>query len=92
MSKVSSRNQYSLTLKIHFETKFGEFLCVTGNIKELGNWKAFTCKLQWTEGHIWKTPEPIQTDLPFFQYKYVVLHKDDEPKYWESGLNRIADV
>jgi hypothetical protein len=22
----------------------------------------------------------------------VVLHKEDEPKHWESGLNRIADV
>ena len=92
MSKASSKVFYSLTLKIHFETKFGEYLAVTGNIKELGNWKEFTCKLIWTEGHIWQTPTAINTDLPFFQYKYVVLHKDDEPKYWESGLNRIADV
>lgn len=46
----------------------------------------------WTEGHIWKTTKPIHTDAAHFQYKYVVLHKVDEPKAWESGLNRIADL
>jgi hypothetical protein len=46
----------------------------------------------WTEGHIWKTTTPIHTDVAHFQYKYVVLHKVDEPKAWESGLNRIADL
>ncbi len=66
MSKVSSKSYYSLTLKIHFETKFGEYLAVTGNIKELGSWKEFTCKLIWSEGHVWKTPVPITTELPFF--------------------------
>ena len=34
----------------------------------------------------------IITDVPFFQYKYVLLHKVDEPKSWEGGLNRIADL
>ena len=79
-------------LKIHFETKFGEYLAVTGDIEQLGNWKEFTCKLKWNEGHIWTTEEPIETDLDFFQYKYVVLHQNDVPKKWESGFNRIADL
>ena len=79
-------------MKIPYETSFGEFLCVTGNIPELGSWKKFTCKLMWTEGHIWKTSSPIVTDVPHFQYKYVLLHKLDEPKAWENGLNRIADL
>ena len=83
---------YHLTLKIHYETKFGEYLCVAGSIPELGCWKEFRLKLKWTEGHVWKTPEPITTRRPFFQYKYVVLHKKDEPKEWETGMNRIVDL
>jgi len=46
---------YQLTLQIHYETKLGEYLCVMGNIEELGGWKTYKCKLKWTEGHIWST-------------------------------------
>jgi hypothetical protein len=93
LSEIPLKKQkFSLTLNIPYETSFGEFLCVTGNIPELGNWKKFTCKLMWTDGHIWKTKTPILTDAAHFQYKYVVLHKVDEPKAWEGGLNRIADL
>ena len=56
--------RYQLTLKIHYETKFGEYLCVTGDIDELGNWENFICKLKWTEGHIWTTEAPIKTNKP----------------------------
>mmetsp|Transcript_16995 Transcript_16995/g.26196 ORF Transcript_16995/g.26196 Transcript_16995/m.26196 type:complete len:427 (-) Transcript_16995:1239-2519(-) len=48
--------------------------------------------MKWTEGHIWTTPEPIRTRRSHFMYKYVVLHKDDEPKKWENGLNRVVDL
>ena len=61
-----SEAKQEIFLKIHFETKFGEYLCVTGNIPELGNWKEFKCKLKWTEGHIWTNEEPILTDLSYF--------------------------
>lgn len=30
--------------------------------------------------------------MPYFQYKYVVLHGKGEVKKWEEGLNRIAHV
>ena len=52
---------YYLTLSIHYETKFGEYLCVTGDIPEMGSWKTFKCRLQWTDGHVWTTPKPIKT-------------------------------
>ena len=81
-----------MTLKIHYETVLGEYLAVTGNIPELGAWKTFTCKLKWTEGHIWTTAVPIKTCRTRFEYKYVLLHKLDEPKKWETGINRIADL
>lgn len=31
-------DHFYLTLSIHYETKFGEYLCVTGDVEELGNW------------------------------------------------------
>ena len=37
---------YHLTLRIHYETKFGEYLCVTGDIEELGKWEQYICKLK----------------------------------------------
>ena len=83
---------YLLTLRIHYETKFGEYLCVVGEIEELGKWKEFTCQLKWTEGHYWVTPKPIRVRRQFFQYKYLVLHQSDVPKVWESGLNRVVDL
>lgn len=83
---------YKVDLQINFSTQFGEYLCVTGNLKALGEWKEFVCKLKWTEGHNWVTEKPIESTMPFFQYKYVVLDGKDQPKKWEEGLNRIADV
>lgn len=83
---------YYLTLSIHYETKFGEYLCVTGDVEELGNWKNFKFRLQWTDGHIWVTPKPIKTRQQIIQYKYLVLHQQDVPKQWENGQNRLADL
>ena len=83
---------YYLTLSIHYETHFGEYLCVTGDIPELGSWNNFKCRLQWNEGHMWTTPKPIKTKQPLVQYKYLVLHQQDEPKQWEHGQNRLADL
>ena len=83
---------FHLTLNIHYETKFGEYLCVTGDIPELGSWKNFKCRLQWTDGHIWTTPKPIKTKNRIIQYKYLVWHQQDEPKEWEHGQNRLADL
>jgi hypothetical protein len=53
---------FHLTLRIHYETKFGEYLCVTGDIDELGNWEQYICKLKWTPGHMWVTETPIKTN------------------------------
>lgn len=92
MSEEEMDGGYVLTLRIHYETKFGEYLCVVGDIEELGKWKEFTCQLQWTEGHYWVTPRPIRVRRQFFQYKYLVLHQSDVPKVWESGFNRVVDL
>jgi hypothetical protein len=89
---ASSRTacKHKVRLSIHFKTEFGEYLCVTGSIPALGNWKQFNCKLKWNEGHIWTTA--LETDADLFEYKYVVLHGQDLPKKWEDGLNRLCHV
>ena len=66
-------NYYLVTLKMHYETKFGEYLCVTGETNELGKWTNFSCKLKWTEGHVWVTEKPLKFKKHCIQYKYVVL-------------------
>ena len=40
-----SDDYYELTLSIHYETCFGEYLCVTGDIPELGSWNNYKCRL-----------------------------------------------
>ena len=69
----------------------GESISVVGNMDELGNWIDYKCHLTWTEGHIWKSTDPIIVNKPFFEYKYVLL-MDGQVTGWEEGVNRIADL
>lgn len=65
---------------------------MVGNIDELGHWSNFNkCQLKWTEGHNWVTENLIITSRSYFLYKYVVM-EDGQPKFWEKGANRIADL
>ena len=80
-----------------FETKMGENLYVLGSIEELGNWQDFTCKMTWTDGHIWVTND-LFVSASHFLYKYVVKSGESENPdekgelTWESGYDRIADL
>ena len=47
--------------------------------------------MQWTEGHIWETVEPIISFKPHFLYKYIII-ENGEVKRWEQGANRLADL
>jgi hypothetical protein len=63
-----------------------------GNIDELGKWTDFEkCKLKWTEGHFWVSENLVILNKPYFLYKYVIMEKG-EPKIWEQGPNRLADL
>jgi len=65
---------------------------VLGSIPELGSWKTYMHHLEWTEGHIWVSEDPLLTKYPYFAYKYVLL--DDEKTTfigWETGINRLCD-
>lgn len=90
----SSRfDKYAVTFQIFYETVFGQTVAVIGSTKQLGNWQKYLCKLKWTEGHIWKSEEPLEMQESRFEYKYVLLNEDDQENIqWEQGVNRIADL
>ena len=69
----------------------GESIAVVGNLEELGVWKEYKCHLEWTDGHIWRSVEPIIVRESYFEYKYVML-EEDKVIAWEEGVNRIADL
>ena len=76
---------------IYYETIVGESIAVVGNLEELGEWKEYKCHLVWTEGHIWRSVQPIVVRESYFEYKYVLL-ENDKVVSWEEGVNRIADL
>lgn len=82
---------YALHFSIYYETIVGESIAVVGNLGELGKWKEYKCHLIWTEGHIWRSAQPIVVRESYFEYKYVLL-ENDKVVAWEEGVNRIADL
>ena len=82
---------YALHFSIYYETIVGESIAVVGNLGELGKWQEYKCHLIWTEGHIWRSTQPIVVRESYFEYKYVLL-ENDEVVAWEEGVNRIADL
>ena len=66
---------YEVTFRVPYETKMGESIAVLGSIEKLGLWKDIRYHLEWTEGHIWVSKEPLVVDCCYFQYKYVLVEK-----------------
>mmetsp|Transcript_39384 Transcript_39384/g.60205 ORF Transcript_39384/g.60205 Transcript_39384/m.60205 type:complete len:122 (+) Transcript_39384:483-848(+) len=93
-SRVSeaTSTEYRLTLRIKYETKFGEQIAVVGNLPQLGNWNVKKALiLKWTPGHVWEVKDLRVTEKPYFMYKYIVLWHGRH-RSWEQGLDRIADL
>lgn len=88
---VEPPRSYALSLKIKYETQYGQHLCVVGSIPQLGKWKEYSYDLAWTPGHVWVSKKPIVVSVPLFQYKYVLM-KDGQVERWERGVNRVADL
>ena len=64
---------YALHFSIFYKTIVGESIAVVGNLEELGAWVEYKCHLEWTEGHVWRSVEPILVRETYFEYKYVLL-------------------
>jgi len=77
-----------ITLRVQYNTSFGQTLYVCGSPLALGAWdsnRAF--EMVYTPGSVWQTSFVIPTDRPgSFEYKYLVKNGDGSCA-WESGAN-----
>lgn len=47
-------HDFQVRLSVPYKTKFGQSLCVTGGLNELGSWQEECCvTMDWNEGNIW---------------------------------------
>ena len=60
------------SFKIHYDTRFGQSVCLAGGIPELGNWTEFKYEMVWTEGNYWVAND-IELSCGVFEYKYVIV-------------------
>ena len=95
-SHASRPREYSLTLKVKYETRWGYQIAVLGSINQLGKWDVnYAYKMRWTEGHIWVADDirikEEHGDPTYFMYKYTLLHDGRHAEH-EKGLDRIADL
>ena len=82
----------SIEFQIHYETEFGNTVCVLGSCKGLGNWIPYSaCAMHWSEGNLWKAWLPISELSNTFEYKYVMKNSMDMWR-WEEGENREIKV
>ena len=56
----------AVDFEIHYETAFGERVCVLGNHEIMGAWASRATALEWTEGHAWKTSIELPAGGVFF--------------------------
>ena len=88
--------EYMLTLKVNYETFFGQEIGIVGNIPQLGLWDTSRAlKMKWTTGHVWVAEDisisESKGDPTYFMYKYVLLQNGNF-QFYEQGLDRIADL
>ena len=86
---TNTEEKYAVHFRVHYESNFGEEVCVVGALPDLGDWKGHKHMLKWTEGHIWVSVKPLITNQRYFCYKYRVL-VEHEVRHWEDGIDRIC--
>lgn len=83
-------NACNLRFRVQHKTKYGQQLCVIGDIPELGSWKDALGKMHWSNDHIWKLNLKI-SNIKEVNYKFIILNSNQSQK-WESGDNRKIDL
>ena len=73
-----------ITFGVHYVTKPGENLFVTGEINALGNWDASKAKpLTWSGEGNWRVQINLAATAMSLSYKYLI--KSDSGVVWETG-------
>ena len=75
--------------EMHYETKFGETVCVLGSHEAMGAWELERATaLEWHEGSVWKLSVELPAGGVFF-YKYIVKGANGEVLRWQDGSNSM---
>ncbi|KAH3731779.1 4-alpha-glucanotransferase [Pelomyxa schiedti] len=79
----------AVTLRVHYETRFGQSIRVSAASLGFGAWGASNAlKMKWTDNHVWQVTFPLNYSLAGdFEYKYIVM-EGDYP-IWESGPRHV---
>jgi hypothetical protein len=94
-TNATGTQEYHVTFKIEYPTKYFEDLFVVGDIPELGNdLNLKRHPLKWTEGHIWVSEQPLVTKTPNFRYNYIMIDQKSGKQVDndEKGIKRICDL
>lgn len=83
-----------LKFKLHFASRPGQQVVVTGSSKSLGSWDLQQAlPLTWQEGHVWTNTEAVEVapdeDI---EYKYVVTSEQQPRVLWCQGQNLALKV
>lgn len=78
----------SVKLRIHYNTNWGDVVCVCGSPGALGAWDGqHAMAMVYTPGSVWEVSFTIPTAVAgVFEYKYLIRHEGNIT--WESGPNR----
>ena len=77
-----------IKLKIHYNTKLGENICICGTGHMLGNWIASNAvKLNYSSGGFWTTTLEIPKSDKVLEYKYLLVDETGNA-VWEWGAAR----
>ncbi|QTA81651.1 Glycoside hydrolase, family 77 [Desulfonema limicola] len=78
-----------ICFSIHYNTVWGQKLCVSGSIPELGNWNPEQApEMIYTSGGIWVLKLDFTKPVDF-KYKYCLMDENKKSIKWESGENRM---
>ena len=76
-----------ICFSIHYNTNWGQKLCISGSIPELGNWNPEKApEMVYMPGGTWVLKLSINTD---FKYKYCIIDEQKNTIEWEIGKNRF---
>lgn len=79
-----------LDLSVQYQVPFGQTVCVTGSVRELGDWDPKrSVRMSWYPNNIWKVSFEVKRhQVERLEYKFVVETTQDASDYiWEGGSN-----
>jgi len=87
--KEQEEETVQLKFQIHYNTSYGEILCICGSIPEFGKWSTKQArKMCWKDNGNWELEVVIRKSRIPFEYKYIVYNTNTKDIRWEAITNR----